>query len=97
MSIFKDSFTDKVRDQLKVRGEAFLGRSSTDIIYINGRAAWVRMTSGVDINNSSELARQNVMQGGVLDRFGQINGYDKYDLRKGVGNNFNSKVYSGTN
>lgn len=96
MSIFKDSFTDKVRDQLKVRGEAFLGRSSTDIIYINGRAAWVRMTSGVDINNSSELARQNVMQGGVLDRFGQINGYDKYDLRQGVGNNFNTKAYSGT-
>jgi len=96
MSIFKDSFTDKVRDQLKVRGEAFLGRSSTDIIYINGRAAWVRMTSGVDINNSSELARQNVMQGGVLDRFGQINGYDKYDLRQGVGNNFNSNAYSGT-
>jgi hypothetical protein len=96
MSIFKDSFTDKVRDQLKVRGEAFLGRSSTDIIYINGRAAWVRMTSGVDINNSSELARQNVMQGGVLDRFGQINGYDKYDLRQGVGNNFNTNAYSGT-
>jgi hypothetical protein len=96
MSIFKDSFTDKVRDQLKVRGEAFLGRSSTDIIYINGRAAWVRMTSGVDINNSSELARQNVMQGGVLDRFGQINGYDKYTLRQGVGNNFNTNAYSST-
>jgi hypothetical protein len=54
------------------------------------------MTSGVDINNSSELARQNVMQGGVLDRFGQINGYDKYALRQGVGNNFNTNAYSST-
>jgi predicted chitinase len=94
MSIFKDSFTPAVRDQLTARGNAFTKRTSSDIIYINGRAAWARMTSGVDVNDSDTLARENVLQGGVLDRFGQVNGYDKYDLRQGVGKDYRTNAYS---
>jgi len=94
MSIFKNSFTPVVRDQLTARGRAFSKRTSSDIIYINGRAAWARMTSGVDINESDTLARENVLQGGVLNNYGQVNGYDRYDLRQGVGNDYRTNAYS---
>lgn len=89
MSIFKDSFTPVVRGQLTARGNAFTKRTSSDIIYINGRAAWVRMTSGVDVNNSDTLAKENILQGGVLQNNGQ-------SLRFGVGNNYNLNAYSNT-
>jgi hypothetical protein len=60
MSIFKDSFTPAVRGQLTARGNAFLKRTSNDIIYINGRTAWVRMVSGVDVGGDSTLAKENI-------------------------------------
>lgn len=87
MSIFKDTFTKPVRDQLKVRGNAFLKRTSNDIIYINGRAAWARMVSGVDVGGDSRLAKENILQGGLLQNDGK-------SLRQGVGNNFTSNAYS---
>ena len=87
MSIFKDTFTKPVRDQLKVRGNAFLKRTSNDIIYINGRAAWARMVSGVDVGGDSKLAQENILQGGLLQNDGK-------SLRQGVGNNFTSNAYS---
>jgi len=88
MSIFKDSFTPIIRDQLTIRGEAFKKRSSNDIIYINGRSAWVRMTSGVDVDGFGDvLAKENILQGGVL----QSNGNQ---LRSGVGTSYNNNVYS---
>jgi hypothetical protein len=87
MSIFKDTFTEKVKDQLTVRGNAFLKRTSNDIIYINGRTAWARMVSGVDIGGDSKLAKENILQGGLLQNDGK-------SLRQGVGNNFTSNAYS---
>jgi predicted chitinase len=88
MSIFKNSFTPAVRNQLTARGQAFTRRNSSDLIYINGRAAWVRMISGVDIDGyGDKLAKENILQGGVL----QTNGKS---LRSGVGNNFNTNSYS---
>ena len=87
MSIFKDTFTKPVRDQLKVRGNAFLKRTSNDIIYINGRTAWTRMVSGVDVGGDSKLAQENILQGGLLQNDGK-------SLRQGVGNNFTSNAYS---
>ena len=90
MSIFKDSFTSKVRDQLKARGDAFINRTPNDIIYINGRAAWARMTSGVDIgNDGGKTAKDNILQGGVLQEGGN-------SLRAGVGNSFLKNAYSST-
>ena len=87
MSIFKDSFTQKVRDHLTARGKAFLQRTSNDIIYINGRAAWVRMVSGVDVTGFGDaLAKENILQGGVLQGTGA--------LRSGVGQNYTSNAYS---
>jgi hypothetical protein len=87
MSIFKDTFTEKVKDQLTIRGNAFLKRTSNDIIYINGRTAWARMVSGVDVGGDSKLAKENILQGGLLQNDGK-------SLRQGVGNNFTSNAYS---
>jgi hypothetical protein len=87
MSIFKDSFTPAVRGQLTARGNAFLKRTSNDIIYINGRTAWVRMVSGVDVGGDSTLAKENILQGGSLQS-------DSKSLRQGVGNNFTANTYS---
>lgn len=99
MSIFKDSFTPTVRKQLEVRGNAFLKRTPSDIIYINGRAAWVRMVSGVDIGGDSTAAKNNILQGGVLSYTNSIDPktnkpVDIYNLRAGVGNTFNNNAYS---
>lgn len=89
MSIFKDTFTEKVRNQLKTRGNAFLKRTSNDIIYINGRTAWARMVSGVDVGGDSTLAKENILQGGSLQNDGK-------SLRQGVGSNFTTNAYSNT-
>jgi muramidase (phage lysozyme) len=102
MSIFKDTLTQTIQDQLTVRGNAFINRGATNIIYINGRAAWIRLTSGVDVEGSSnDFAKNNILQGGTLNNFGQIDvefGGDsstqQYDLRAGVGSNYRTNAYS---
>jgi hypothetical protein len=84
MSIFRNTFTPEVRNQLDKRQKALQKRSSNDIIYLNSRNSWVRMTSGVNTGGTNELAKSYVMLGGVLNK-------DK-SLRSGVGTN--EKVYA---
>ena len=102
MSIFKDTLTPTIQKQLTVRGDAFITRGPTNIIYINGRAAWIRLTSGVDVEGSgNDFARKNVLQGGTLNNFGKIDiefgggsSIQQYDLRAGVGSNYRTNAYS---
>jgi hypothetical protein len=84
MSIFRNTFTPEVRNQLDKRQKALQKRSANDIIYLNSRNSWVRMTSGVNTGGNNDLAKSYVMLGGVLNR-------DK-SLRSGVGTN--EKVYA---
>jgi hypothetical protein len=78
MSIFRNTFTTVVREQLNARQQSLQRRTKpSDIIYQNSRNSWIRMTSGVNVNGSSTLAENYVMLGGVLNR-------DK-SLRSGVG------------
>ena len=86
MSIFKDTFTPTIQKQLEVRGNAFLRSTPQSIIYINGRAAWIRMTSGVDIgNDNGQFARDNILQGGTLT---------DNKFRTGVGSDYKLNAYS---
>jgi hypothetical protein len=88
MSIFRNTFTPEVRTQLDKRQQALQKRSANDIIYLNSRNSWVRMTSSVNVNNDKgALAKQYVLQGGVL-----INGVLGRTLRSGVGNQ--ARAYS---
>jgi hypothetical protein len=84
MSIFRNTFTQEVSSSLNVRQKAIQRKNPNDIIYLNSRNSWVRMTSGVDVGGTDTLARQYVMLGGVLNT-------DK-TLRKGVGDQ--SSAYS---
>ena len=83
MSIFRNTFTETVRKQLKTRQDALKSRSPKAIIQLNSRNSWVRMTSGVNVNGTSTLAKNYILQGGVL-----LNN----KLRSGVGGA--DKVYS---
>ena len=79
MSIFKDSFKQGVKDQLKARQESINDRTSGHLQYFNSRNAWIRISSAVDVNNDSGvLAKKSILQGGTLTSTGA--------LRSGVGN-----------
>jgi GH24 family phage-related lysozyme (muramidase) len=66
MSIFRNTFTKTVREQLKTRQNALKSRSPKAIIQLNSRNSWVRMTSGVNVNGTNALAKNYILQGGVL-------------------------------
>ena len=77
MSIFKDTFTQEVQDQLKVRQNAIFNRTPQSIQYYNSRNSWIRMTSSVNVAGSNELAKKYVLLGGTLN--------ESNKLRSGVG------------
>jgi hypothetical protein len=66
MSIFKSTFIPEVINQLNVRQSAIASRNVQKLYQLNSRNAWIRMTSSVNVNDSSDLAKQYVLQGGVL-------------------------------
>jgi hypothetical protein len=91
MSIFKDTFKEGVKNQLKARQKAIFERTPDAIQYFNARNSWIRMTSAVNIGvddgsltpGVSTLAKNYVLLGGTL-----YNG----KLRSGVGTD--NKAYS---
>jgi len=86
MSIFKDTFIPEVRFQLDARQNAILNRTPTTIKYLNSRNAWIKMSSSVNVNGTSELANNYQLKGGILKPDG--------GLRSGVGGTDNA--YSDT-
>ena len=86
MSIFKDTFTKEVQDQLKVRQDAIFNRTPQSIQYYNSRNSWIRMTSSVNVAESNELAKKYVLLGGTLN--------ENSKLRSGVGKG--AEAYSTT-
>jgi hypothetical protein len=89
MSIFKDTFIPEVQGQLEARQNAIKKRDVTSIKYLNSRNAWIRMSSSVDVNNDGgDLAKKNILQGGISSPQG---------LRAGVSNsNNNNAAYTQT-
>ena len=82
MSIFKDTFIPEVQGQLRVRQNSLKKRDVTSIKYLNSRNAWIKMSSSVDVNNTNELAKSYILQGGILKSDG--------GLRSGVGGTDNA-------
>jgi hypothetical protein len=72
MSIFRSTFPEHVKNQLAARQFALTkqSRSSQNLSYINSRNAWVRMSSSVNVDNSNELAKRYILQGGTLNADG---------------------------
>jgi hypothetical protein len=74
-------FSDEVVDQLAKRSLVFSKsvRTNDDIKYIAGRTGWVKLSSGVNLRNSSQLAQDNILIGGTKGRIG----VDTYDVITG--------------
>lgn len=74
MSIFKQTFPQFVINEINRRQDGMATRTPSFLHQLNTRSSWVRMTSGVNYNGNNDLAKQYVMQGGVLNgdnlRFG---------------------------
>lgn len=79
MSIFRESFPQFVRSELDRRQNGILSRNPQFVHQLNTRSAWVRMTSGVNYDDSNELAKKYVLQGGTLT--------DATSLKYGLGKN----------
>jgi len=93
MSIFKSTFAEHVKEQLKRRQDAIYGRTPQALQYINSRNAWIRMSSSVNVNNSNDLAKKYVLQGGTLNVDSQSTNLKNAKLKSGLGD-FQTSAYS---
>ena len=48
MSIFKGTFNKSIKDQLEVRQKAINNRTPQNLLYMNSRNAWIRLSSSVN-------------------------------------------------
>ena len=93
MSIFRETFPTFIQNELGRRQDGMATRNPAFLHQLNSRSAWVRMTSGVNFEGSSDLAKKYVMQGGVLNhstkqtKDGNI---DIFTQKSGLGNSANS-------
>lgn len=84
MSLFKEPFKREIKESLDIRQEIMgkNNRTPKELTFLNSKTSWVSLKSSVNINGSSVLAKQNVLEGGVLSLDGK--------LKAGVGNNDNN-------
>lgn len=109
MSIFKSTFKPYIKKQLEVRQNACseVGRSiPKNIQYLNSKTAWIRLSSSVDVDSNSELARRLKLSGNDLAKKYVLQGgtlllKDKnFYLRRGIGDGggaYGDKVLGGPN
>lgn len=82
MSIFKEQINQKIKDQINYRQDSMFSRDVKYLNYINNRTSWIRMSSGVDIDDRPDLAKEYVLQSGVLNT--------NNSPKSGVGKDFNN-------
>ena len=70
-------FDQEVQDQLKVRSQKRASQNLTDkdLAVQHGSTGWARISSGVIIDNDPTAAKNNVLQGGILNKIQR--GFDK--------------------
>jgi hypothetical protein len=90
MSIFRDTFKQGVQNQLAIRQKSIAERTPAAIQYYNARNAWIRLSSAVNVGGKADLAKQYILQGGVLYqnnlRAGVGAGNEAYSLNSPGGN-----------
>ena len=100
MSIFRSTFSPSVKTQLGHRQKAMTNRTPQNLQYLNSRNAWIRMSSSVNVNGSSDLAKKYVLQGGTLNySFNQSKNQFSLTSKSGLGtfqNAYSNKAADGT-
>lgn len=94
MSIFKETIDPSIAKSLTLR-QNLMGkeyRTSKELTFLNSKTSWVSLKSAVDVDNSSTLAKNNVLEGGTLSngklRYGVgINSSHAYSLQNSLGEN----------
>jgi len=69
MSLFKEPFDKTVADQLYKRQD-LIGKdeyNTEDITYLNSKTAWISLKSSVNSSGTSDLAKNNVLLGGLFN------------------------------
>lgn len=109
MSIFKSTFKKYIRDQIEVRQNARSEKEralSKNIQYLNSKTAWIRLSSSVDVDPKSDLARRLRLNGNQLAKKYVLQGgtlllKDKdFILRRGIGSgggSYGDKILGGPN
>jgi murein DD-endopeptidase MepM/ murein hydrolase activator NlpD len=102
-SVIHTGLSQKTLKQINRRSETLskvTGRDTNDIVYLNSKTSWVKISSGVDVatdsegeNYSSEIAKNNILAGGVLNskqqiRSGIFNGKDDAYTLDSVGSGY---------
>ena len=79
-------FSDEVIAQLDLRSKIVSKntRTNEDLIYLTSKTGWVKLTSGVNVGGSSELAQKYILVGGTLGRTG-ANTYSNFTGENGKG------------
>ena len=75
MALLGEPIRPEVAKQINIRQKKHgitAGRDSATYRYLNTKTAWIKLASGVKVNNSSNLARENVLFGGVSSLNGTI-------------------------
>jgi hypothetical protein len=93
MSIFKETFPDFVTSSLSNRQDRLSNptRRPELVTYQSTRNAFIRMTSGVEVNgDAGALAKKYVLQGGTLTN----SATGVFDRKSGVGTSFINNAYS---
>jgi len=96
-NIVGTGFPEYVNDQIKKRGEKLntTNRSNSILEFLTNRNVWFRLSSGVDVNNDSSLAKNNVLQGGTLNTNQNIRGGFNETYSKGTNDDLGFKPMPG--
>lgn len=89
MSIFNEPINSILTTQLGIR-QNLLGkqdRNPIELTFLNSNTSWVKLQSSVDINNSPQIAKDNILFGGVLSHTDKDEAKKKpeqWDARSGI-------------
>jgi hypothetical protein len=75
MAILGESFQNYVAKQINLRQKKHgitAGRDSETYRYLNTKTAWIKLASGVETSAGADLAKANVLFGGVSSLSGNV-------------------------
>ena len=94
MSIFKETIKPKISDLLTLKQE-LMGketRTPKELSFLNSNTSWVSLKSAIDVDNNADLAKSNVLEGGLIN-----NGKLRYGVGVDSSNAYSLKATSGEN